>query len=311
MSDHPTPERLAEYAYETLPSLEIELHVAECRECGWRVARFAAERRRLNEALSSAPPPELAERILARTPSRPVSWGLAASAALLLLSVTVWVVQLRNRREPPITTIVRVPAPSTPEEKIGSVLDGLCRIEVERSVAEMVARADMAESREGPLRETLLAAVSTTAEVFDRASRGEIDMESLLTTDTLAGLDARLRASLDEAEYGAVAGHLDRQSRDASQSAARRFLADLDLAAEQSSALTNYLVEKCSWRRDVAFLPEFARRHLCVHWLRSDGALRSDLGAAFTDEQSRRVLDFLDRESESHRRMWRRLRDES
>lgn len=311
MSDHPTPDRLAEYAYETLPSADIERHVAECRECGWRIARFAAERRRLGEALTVAPPPGLAARILAHTPARRGSWGLAASAALLLLSIAVWVVQLRNRKEPPTNLIVRVPAPSAPEEKIGGVLDELCRIEVERNVAEMVARADMAEFREGALRETLLAAVSTTAEVFDRASRGEIDMETLLTTDTLAGLDARLRASLDEAEYGAVAGHLDRLSRDASQSAARRFLVDLDLVPEQSSALTNYLVEKCSWRRDVAFLPEFARRHLCVHWLRSDGALRPDLGATFTDDQSQRILDFLDRESESHRRMWRRLRDES
>ncbi|MBI2901066.1 MAG: hypothetical protein HYY17_12845 [Planctomycetes bacterium] len=303
MSEHPAPERIFDLEHGIDLDGTVEAHLGECGDCARLAHRIAAERRRISAALEDVPPAGLAERILARSAPRRVPWGALANAAMFLICVATVAFGFRRPRGVEVIRTVLVRPPE--EERVSAALDDLCRVEVERSVAEMITRAELSESREGVVRESLLAAASTTAEVFDRAQRGEIDMETLLATDTLAGIDARLRASLDGPEFERVSAYLDRISRDAAGRTTGGFVRDLaaavDLPPAESAAIEKRLVERISWRRDVAFLPEFVRRHLCVHLLRSGGATE----VARTDS----LIAFLDREGREHQRIWGRLRN--
>lgn len=257
----------------------VEAHVVACPECGWTVAKLGIERRRIADALRVEAPAELYAKILNRR-RFPVSAAAAAAMLLIVLALA-----FRSPKVEPVRPL------ATYEETW--VLPDLCRIEVER----LELRDDA--------RDTMIAATQTTAEIFERAVRGEVDMEELLRTDTLAGLDAELR---DRDDYEAIAAQLDRRSRLAAGQSVEDIVKDLEVAvglgAAQKTRLAEILLDGSAWRRDIAFLPEFVRRHLCAHLLRG-----AEARAILDDRQAKALDHFLDHEAEGHRRLWERLKE--
>lgn len=325
MIDHPSPELLTDFAAGLLPGEElprIEEHLSACRDCAWLAQRYAIEQRRLSEALHSPVPAGLSEKILSSVSRKPRLPLLPlAAAAGILLSVALAVVAFRARDE----AVARVQqlegclASFTQErvdaEAFSSVLSELCRVEVESSIAEMVAWAEFPVNREALVREILLAATSTTAELFEGASQGEVDLKELLTVDTFAGLDAELRALMEESEYQALAELLTRMNRAAAECAAEGLLLEIrkttGISPAQAVEVANFLVEQCAWRRDLAFLPDFARRFLCARMLRNGGSLRPEVCKQFSEEEARRVLAFIERERERYNARCLQLRERS
>lgn len=276
---HPAFRDLEALAHGLLEAPEtVEIHVAACPECGWAVAKLGIEHRRMSEALQTDAPAALYSRILEAGPRRRFPVSLTAAALMLVL-----VTALSFRDRPNLGPVALLAS----HHEEAWVLPDLCRVEVERGIAELRLRDDE--------RDEILAATSTTAEVFERAVRGEIDMEELLRTDTLAGLRLDCEA-------------LDRRRRIAAEQAADAIVNDLEpavgLGAAQKTRIVEILVEGSAWRRDIAFLPEFVRRHLCAHLL-MQGEVRTVL-----DEDQARALDaFLDREAQGYRRLWERLKE--
>lgn len=326
MNSHPGDERLQDYALGALEEGSeeaIEAHLRECGACAWNVQRRVMEARRIGRAMAPPPVPErLVARILPvmgvrrRRAILPLTAAAAAIAAVvlaLLLQSSRAELRVANARVLELQNPTAVAPPPPPDEpSVANVLEGLCRVEVERSVTEMTAWASLPDVRSAAMRDALLAATSVTAEIFDRAARGDVDIERLLTVDTLAGLDADLRSSLDVAEYEAVVTRLGRVSREAAAGAVEGLVRDLaaavDLSAEQSAAVEAHLLEQAAWRRDIAFMPDFVRRQLCVHLLFGGGALRESLRRHVTEDQAGRAREFLKREVSGHERLWERLR---
>jgi hypothetical protein len=286
---HPSPEELESYSHEGLePARErqIEGHLAECRDCGWLAHRYAVESRRIAEAMACAVPPRLSRRILG--PRRIWIAAAAATAVAGFLAGLAW---------------SRPPEPPDPV-----FLNDLCRVEIERGVADLALFGSLPSEEERHLRESLLAASSTTVQVFDRAALGQVDLSELLTTDTLAGLDAELRRELDPASYEAVQRRLREMSRGAAERGIRSLLEGLRSACgldeKQARKLESRLLDATSWRRDLAFLPEFVARQFCVHLLSAPGALRE----ALDERQAAEAARFLGRETAAYHRTWSSLR---
>ena len=324
MSGHPTREMLAEFAWGEPEAVAAEAHVAECAECALYVERCRAEARRIAGALETAVPDGLAGRILAtpmEEPRRRFAPLAGVAAALLLAAAGAWAWHERSQALRRIDDLERrlaaapkpgVAVPPVKGDDIDTLLDSLCKVEVERNIADLIAWAELPENAAGPLRATLLAASETTSEALDRASRGEIDFEQLAATDTLPGLDADLMAALGEEDCKTVQERLHRASHDAAERLARSFSGDLQasagLDASQAGSLEAYLIDKCAWRRDLPFFPEVARRALVASLIGNKDALRAEVRAVLNDQQAARVLVFLQREEAARKRMWEDLR---
>lgn len=324
MTAHPGTERIAEYAQEALSGKdlrEVEAHVSECRDCARLAERYAREAEALSQILGAQPPAPLVDRILSGvTPQAHrrslLSW---VAAAVVLMSLTLAVVAFRDasRSRAKMRDLERQVAGKMEEEdKVAlKVLRALCRVEVERNVNEIAARAGLSDRGLSPLREALLTATSSSAEVFERAAMGEVEMDELLRTDNLAGVDAALRRALDRQEYERVAARLADLSREAAERTIDEFMRDLrttvGLAEGQIAEIRQILIERSAWRRDLAFLPDFARRHYFVHVLRDGDDLRQEMIDRFSANQTGRVLSFLEREGMEYHKMWKRLKEKS
>lgn len=324
MTNHPGPERIAEYAQGGIPEedlREIEAHLSVCPDCARLSERYAREAHALSQILGAPPPAALVDRILSGvTPkARPRSFLSWAAAAAVLISLILAVVAFRDasRSRAKMRDLERqVAGKMEGEDKVAlKVLQALCRVEVERNVTEIAARVGLSDRGLSPLRETLLTATSSSAEVFERAAMGEVEMDELLRTDTLAGLEAALRRALDRQEYERVAVRLADLSRESAERTIEEFMRDLrttvGLAEGQIAEIRQILIERSVWRRDLAFLPDFARRHYFVHVLRDGDDLRLEMLDRFSANQSGRVLSFLEREGTGYHKMWKHLKEKS
>lgn len=324
MTCHPGAEVIAEYAQGGLSGrdrMDVESHLSACRDCAWLAHRYGIESRGLSEILRRPPPAGLADRILLGVTPKArgrsfVPWA-AAAAALISLAVAIGALRGANRERAKTRELERRVAEKMEDEEKSAlkVLQALCRVEVERKVAEIAARAGLSDQCLSPLRATLLSATSTSAEAFERAAMGELDMDELLGTDTLSGLDLMLRGSLDRQEYERVSSRLADLGRESAERTIDEFLRDLrtavGLAEGQIAELRKVLVDRSAWRRDLAFLPEFARRHYFVHVLRDEDNLRPEMLARLSENQSNQVLGFLEREGMGYHKVWKHLKEKS
>lgn len=321
MSTHPATEQIADYVYGHLSSAEaamVEEHLSQCRDCAWQGQRQTIEMNRFSRALSHRPPDGLASRILRAGPARPrMSW-LPFAAAVAVFSagsvgIAVWQRTAMQGTIKQLEDKVATLSAARDEEQDGfsKALDGLCRVEMERNAAEMIAWAKVDGPREERVRDALLAAASATADVLVRASKGEIDIAQILTVDTLGGIESELRATLEEQEYSAALGRLDRRSREFAERAAREFLDDLgasvDITGEQRGQLASFLIERTAWRRDETLLPDFVRHQLCATLMKDGDALSSETRKSIRLDQAGKVMAYLDRAQGNYRRQWSRL----
>lgn len=323
MTCHPGAELIAEYAQGGLSGrdrMDVETHLSGCRDCAWLAHRYGIESRGLSEILRRPPPAALADRILLDVTPKArgrsfVPW--AAAAALISLALAIVTLRDANRERAKTRELERRVAGKMEDEEKSAfkVLQALCRVEVERNIAEIAVRAGLSDRSLSPLRATLLSATSTSAEAFKRAAMGELDMDELLGTDTLSGLDLALRGSLDRQEYERVSSRLADLGRESAERTIDEFLRDLrttvGLAEDQIKELRKVLVDRSAWRRDLAFLPEFARRHYFVHVLRDEDNLRPEMLARLSENQSNQVLGFLEREGKGYHKMWEHLKEKS
>lgn len=313
MSEHPDRERLADYAQDAMPESgtgAIEKHLAQCRECAWLVEGYRIEERHMAAALAEEPPLGLSERILsaATRKGRPrlLRW---AAAAVLLISLTALAVLYRQGSEAKARARElegRLAAAERKASETGRWAQ-LCRAELECHVADLAVWAELTDEGAALVRKSLTDTLSQSAETFERAWMGEEDMEGLLAKDTLAHLDADLRALLGEREYRAVSERMAKTRGESMERAAEGFLRDLEsmvgLTTEQRASLKRHLVARSAWRQDLAILPDFARRHLLVHLLRGDAELRPEVRAELSASQEGRLLAFLEREGQGYRKL--------
>ncbi len=320
MSDHPTIERLADYISGQLSDDEaarIEDHLPGCRDCAWEIQRRSIESHRIVRAMSEPIPAGLAKRILESVPTRSrVAWlPLAAVAALsaALIGVVVWQHQategtVRRLEE----QIASLSAWKDKEQDSASRMpNSLFQVGMEGSVGEILAWAKIGDSNEGRVRSALLAASLTTADILDRAARGEIDISELASVDTLQGLEVEFRATLEESEYTTFFERLDRRSREAAEHAAREFMDDLgasvEISSDERTQMTSFLVERTAWRRDETILPDFVRHHLCASLLREGNILSPEARKRIRSDEAGKVLAYLDRVEGRYRTMWSRM----
>lgn len=323
MSDHPMRTALHDYAHGLLPEAgmaAVEVHFNGCRDCSWLVQQYVVERRRLVGALTVSVSGELRDRVLSLTPKpfRTFWIPIAAAAVVFVFAISAIVFYRRSGEAAARIRDLesRLAAAAETKDSHSMILEGLCQVELERLIAELAAIAKLPEDRAACIRKSLLEPVASSARSFERACMGELEMDGLVNTDTLAGLERDLGTSLEESERHAVAERLAGFSRNLAERMTEEFLSDLTSAvgmtSDQRAAAKRYLLERSGWRHDLVVLPTFVRRHLCVHLLKDDeGALRGEIRDGLSAEQADRVLAFLGREGAGYRLLWQKLKERS
>lgn len=265
-------------------------------------------------ALAQAPPPGLSERILSAVgrPTRPRFLHLAAAAGLVVgLTALVVLYKQGSAAKAGARELERRLAAAERKASEAGRWAHLCRAELERQVADLAVWAELSDERAALVRKSLTDTLSQSAETFERAWMGEEDMDALLARDTLAHLDADLKLLLGEREHRAVSERMARTRGESIERAAEGFLCDLEsmmgLTGEQRASIKRYLVGRSAWRRDLAILPDFARRHLLVHLLRDEAALRPEVREELSAHQEERLLAFLEREGQGYRKLCDRV----
>jgi hypothetical protein len=291
---HPEFDRLGGYVYELdeNPS-EVEAHLRGCAECALTALRLQRERSLLERALEVPYP---ARR------RQPWTW---AAAALLLVAVTAAALVQTARLNSLEREVAVLRAPESPSFR--DTLAELCQSEVDRSVHEMVAHAELpADTRIG-LREALSLAVVAPSDVFDRYLRGEVDEEALAKTDLLGSIERDLRVRLSPDQYQKVSDYLVKSRDAASVVLAERAGADMarevGLTAEQRQRIESLLREKASWRLDIAFLPE-AVLQIVAHSSVAAGETHRGIVAVLEPGQKEKFSAFLRKQRDALRRKY-------
>jgi hypothetical protein len=332
MSQHPTHEKLAEFAWDALEGAEaeaVEMHVASCGECALRVERVRTEARRLTAALEITVPAGLSARILdaaggsARTESKSGAAWIGVAAAALFAVTTAWAwrgMENANRRieklEKEIASrpVIQNGTMADADEEFRKAVEAYGRTQAEVEVGIILAGSDWSTAGDREFaNHVLLAKAETVNELLFQIAHGRVDYKELASTDFFAGIDTELREKLDAASLASVLASLDNSNRIAatavasSLTSALQSVASLDQA--QKSSLQALIVEKIAWRRDFHFLPDAVQREMAARVIGGDGLLGTEISALLNSQQKARVLAYLANAEAERARYWENLKN--
>lgn len=281
--DHPTFDRLSDHVYDLDENpAEIDVHLRACASCAQVAWRLQRERMLLTSSIPAA--------------RRRLPWAMAAAALLVAVSAAITVrATFRARDLEGRLQAALKPAPPG-ERPFSEVLDELCRIEIDRSLTEMVAQTELSPDARDAVRDALRATASAPREVFQLFQHDEMDEDALASTDLLPSLERDLRAKLSGDEFARVSDALDKQRAAAAKSLAARAVSDLvrevRLTPSQRQAIERLLTERTSWRNDIAFVPELIRDLVLLSAMAS-GSGHQEISALLDDSQRTSFHEYL------------------